>query len=166
GFDILTAAVVADLERVAKGETDTPEIFTGAAPSAPTVMRGTSARAVLGAARAGLERAALANAAGLSTMARADTPLNLSEGEVMDVAEDYSDARVGEGLSRLDFALGQEWPDPKVAIWLGESGRALAIDAAFRGVPGEKLRDFAGLMRDSADKKDSEAIDRLLEKMR
>ncbi|MGA9582585.1 MAG: hypothetical protein WBR13_11530 [Allosphingosinicella sp.] len=152
GSDILTAAVVADLERVAKGETAPDEIMM--------------TRANLGIARAGLERAALVNAARLSTVARADTPLNLSEGEVMDVAEDYSDARVGEGLARLDSVLGEEWPDTKTAIWIGESGKALAIDSAFRGVPGEKLKDFAGLMRDSADKKDGEAIDRLIEKLR
>lgn len=181
GSDILTAAVVADLERVAKG-VELPELMTlapGESAAAPAevgrigrmspemmmALRGASSRVNLAAARKGMERAALTNAAGLSTLARADTPLNLSEGEVMDVAEDYSDARTGEGLARLDSALGEEWPDPKIATWLGESGKALAIDAGFRAVPGEKLKDFAGLMRDSADKKDAEAIDRLLEKM-
>jgi hypothetical protein len=168
--DILTAAVVADLERVAKG-VELPEMMTLAtgetaappaeigrvgrmSPEMMAAMRGASSRVNLAAARKGMERAALTNAAGLSTLARADTPLNLSEGEVMDVAEDYSDA-----------ALGKEWPDPKIAIWIGESGKALAIDAGFRALPGAKLKDFAGLMRDSADKKDAEAIDRLLEKM-
>lgn len=201
GSDILTAAVVADLERVAKGEpipemttvaTTPPStraesrdgikpLMTASANSVRPInvmlaanvfsaeMRDTvtsaSARSNLGAARAGLERAAMAKAIGISAVMRPDTPLNLGEGEVMDVAEDYSDARVGEGLARLDSALGVEWPDPKIAIWLGESGKALAIDAAFRGVPGERLKDFAELMRDSADKKDSEAIYRLLEKM-
>jgi hypothetical protein len=183
GSDVLTAAVVADLERVAKGEFP-PELMTlapaegatppaggggrgsGMSPELAAAMRGASSRVNLAAVRKGMERNALNHVSGLSTLVRADTPLNLSEGEVMDVSEDYSDARVGEGLARLDSALGVEWPDPKIAIWLGESGKALAIDAGFRSVPGEKLKDFAGLMRDSADKKDGEAIDRLLEKMR
>jgi hypothetical protein len=179
GSDILTAAVVADLERVATGEI--PQILTAApvetasAPAGRTVsildremteaMRASSARLRFAAARKGLERNALTNAAGVSALVRQDTPLNLSEGEVMDVAEDYSHARAGEGLARLDSAIGEDWPQPKIAIWLGESGKALAIDAAFRGIPGEKLKDFAGLIRDSVDKRDGEAIDRLLAKM-
>ncbi|HEU0098565.1 MAG TPA: hypothetical protein VFQ67_07300 [Allosphingosinicella sp.] len=166
GSDILTAAVVADLERVAASDAGAAD---SAAPRAPGRIRIPGVRPAstdVAVARAGLERIALAAAEGVSTSVRADTPLNLSEGEVMDVADDYSDARVGEGLARLDRALGEEWPDAKTAIWIGESGKALAVDSAFRSVPGEKLKDFAGLMRDSADKKDGEAIDRLLEKMR
>ncbi|HET9638540.1 MAG TPA: hypothetical protein VFP12_04965 [Allosphingosinicella sp.] len=175
GSDILTAAVVADLERVAQGGS-LPPIMTaapvpGRAPPAgaisPTVMTlAPSAGVNLAAVRAGMERNALRNATGMSTLVRLDTPLNLSEGEVMDVAEDYSDARVGEGLARLDKVLGEEWPEPKLAIWLGESGKALAIDAVFRGLPGEQLKDFAELLKDDVGKKDAEGIDRLLEKMR
>jgi hypothetical protein len=180
GSDILTASVIADLERAASGEIaragpPIPRIETALRGGPPTgslainpaafaAMR--NARLDLGETRAGLARLALADAAGRSTLARGDTPLNLGEAEVMDVAEDYGGPRVGEGLARLDRALGQEWPESKIAIWLGESGKALAVDSAFAAAPGEKLKDFAELMREAADKKDAEAIDRLLEKMR
>jgi hypothetical protein len=116
--------------------------------------------------RTGLARVAVANALGRTTAVRADTELSLSEGEVMDVAEDYGGPRVGEGLDRLDQALGEAWPDAKGAIWLGGTGKALAVDAAFRAVPGEKLADFAELMKQAVDKENSGAIDSLFEKMR
>ncbi|MEE9432865.1 MAG: hypothetical protein V3V15_01325 [Sphingorhabdus sp.] len=190
--DILTAAVVADLEKIAKE--DVPEIDVQPAiarpprrpgrrtvqPDArlrafnPRMMR-TINPAILGrikpasrrfaAVRAGLNRTAIAKARGISTAARSDTKLKLGEGEVMDIAQDYSDPRLGEGFERLDHALGDKWPNEKSAIWLGETGKALDIDSAFRNVAGEKLPDFAELLKAAVAGKDSNAIDSTLKKM-
>ena len=46
--------------------------------------------------RTGLDRIKLAKALGASTTSRGDTELRISEGEVMDVAQDYSNPRLGE----------------------------------------------------------------------
>jgi hypothetical protein len=174
GSDILTAAVISDLERVASGETSPAPVPSSDAPRLaavgsvnPAVLgRLTTASTGLAAARTGLNRVALSTARGVSTAARADTTLSLGEGEVLDVAQDYSDPRLGEGLSRLDKPLGEAWPDAKGAIWLGETGKALVIDSAFRAVPGEQIADFADLLGKVVDKQEAAAIDKLLEKMR
>jgi hypothetical protein len=108
----------------------------------------------------------LSAALGSSTAARADTELNLSEGEVLDVAQDYSGPRLGEGLARLDRALGEDWPDAKGALWLGGTGRALELDAAFRTLPGEQLADFAELLGKAVDGQSEADITQALEKMR
>lgn len=115
--------------------------------------------------RPGLTRLAVANAVGLSTSSREDTPLKLGEGEVMDVAQDYSDARLGEGLHRAQAAIGDEWPSAKEALWLGESGKALEIDHAFRTVGEEKLADFADLLKDAVSSQKPKAVDDLIGKM-
>jgi hypothetical protein len=120
----------------------------------------------LAANRAGLDRIALAKALGLSTTARGDTELRISEGEVMDVAQDYSNPRLGEGFARLDQALGEAWPDAKGAIWLGRTGKALIIDTAFRSVPGEQLADFAELLSKAVEKQNDAALDKMLSRMR
>ncbi len=208
--DILTASVIADVEKVAAAELPalpedvsiTPVSESAPAPSpaptpapAPTgTVRGirptitavnprllrrmtTTARltpealtarpasADLAALRVGLTRVAAAEEAGLTTKARADTELTLGEAEVMDVAQDYGDPRLGEGLSRLGTALGDKWPTVKDAVWLGESGRALAIDFAFRKLPEESVQDFAALVKAAADKQEADEIDSLLSKV-
>lgn len=115
--------------------------------------------------RPGLTRLAVASAAGLTTASREDTPLKLGEGEVMDIAQDYADPRLGEGLQRANAELGEKWPTAKDALWLGESGKALAVDAAFRVVPEETMPDFADLLKDAIGSKKPQAIDDLLAKM-
>ena len=191
GSDILTVAVIADLEKVANDDLPpiefVPETVAaarapGPAPTAtPMMSRGSAGAAMsanpmvtgrmftstrdLASARTGMNRAAVSSALGLSTRARADTPLSLSEAEVMDIAQDYSDPRLGEGLTRLDQPLGEEWPDSKDATWLGETGRALAVDAAFRAVAGETLPDFAELLKSAVSEKSDEGLVKLLEKM-
>lgn len=208
--DILTASVIADVEKVVAAELPalpedvsiTPVSESAPAPSpAPTpapvptgTVRGirptitavnprllrrmtTTARltpealtarpasADLAALRVGLTRVAAAEEAGLTTKARADTELTLGEAEVMDIAQDYGDPRLGEGLSRLSTALGDKWPAVKDAVWLGESGRALAIDFAFRKLPEESVQDFAALVKTAADKQEADEIDSLLSKV-
>jgi hypothetical protein len=115
--------------------------------------------------RAGLNRVAVANLARITTAAREDTPLKLGEGEVMDVAQDYSDPRLGEGLQRVAAAIGGGWPSAKEAVWLGESDKALPVDLAFRAVAEERLADFAALLKAAVTAQDTKAVDDLLAKM-
>ncbi len=131
----------------------------------PDLLTRTPASTELTAVRTGLARVAVAEAAGLTTSARADTDLKLGEGEVMDVAQDYADPHLGEGLARLDAALGADWPAAKDAVWLGESGRAISLDLAFRKVPQESLQDFATLLKAATDKQATDEIDSTLAKM-
>ncbi len=115
--------------------------------------------------RPGLARIALADAAGLTTASREDTPLKLGEGEVMDIAQDYADPRLGAGLQRATAAIGGGWPSAKDALWLGESSKALAVDRAFRTVEEEKLGDFAALLKDAVTTQKAKSIDDLVARM-
>jgi hypothetical protein len=166
--DILTAAVLSDLEAVARDELPpvAPAPAGGAALPETAAERLRLARTDLSAARAGLARVALSSALGTSTAARDDVDVNLSEGDVLDVAEDYSAPRVGEGLARFDPVLGEEWPDARGALWLGGSGKALAVDTAFRTAPQARLAELAGTLRAAVDAQDERAIDQLLDSMR
>src|SRR5690606_28515791 len=208
--DILTASVIADVEKVIAAELpELPEdvsITPGLPPAAPAprpsrppaappsrtpdglpprstavnpTLRPRMATATrlaptlmarpasidLTALRVGLTRLAAAEEAGVTTRARSDTELKLGEAEVMDVAQDYGDPRLGEGLARLRGALGDEWPATKDAVWLGESGRALSVDLAFRKLPEESVHDFAALVKAAADKQEADEIDSLLGKV-
>ncbi len=213
GSDILTASVIADVEKVISADLPPMPDDIAITPAAPAVevpvpaspsvsvplgavtgirpalarsaltnrallsrMTATSsvrpdllsrqpASTELSAVRAGLNRVAAAEGAGLTTNARADTELKLGESEVMDVAQDYADPRLGEGLARLGDVLSEKWPSVKDAVWLGESGRALALDLAFRKLPEESVGDFATLVKTAADKQEAEDIDGLLAKV-
>ncbi|HEY1606391.1 MAG TPA: hypothetical protein VGF77_12430 [Allosphingosinicella sp.] len=192
--DILTASVLTDLERAAAPVVRLPPIkiplppvslppvapAPAPAPAAPapatpapaapapapaTVKLPIATPINLAVARDGLTRIALATTLGTSTAARDDTTLNLSAAEVLDIAQDYSDPALGEGLARAQQALGAGWPDVKGAVWLGGSGKALALDTAFRAIPGEEAADFAGLLKDAVTKQDASAVDAVLAKM-
>ena len=115
--------------------------------------------------RPGLMRLAVASAAGLTTASREDTKLMLGESEVMDIAQDYAARNLGEGLARVTQLLGTEWISDKNALWLGESGKALALDAALRVVDEEKLPDFAALLKDAVTAQKVRALDELLGKL-
>ena len=115
--------------------------------------------------RPGLFRLAVANAAGLTTASREDTKLMLGESEVMDIAQDYASPNLGEGLARVRQVLGDDWITDKAALWLGESGKVLALDAALRVVDEEKLPDFAALLKDAVSAQKPKALDDLLAKL-
>lgn len=115
--------------------------------------------------RPGLMRLAVASAAGLTTASREDTKLMLGESEVMDIAQDYAAPNLGEGLARVTQLLGTEWISDKNALWLGESGKALALDAALRVVDEEKLADFAALLKDAVSAQKAKGLDELLGKL-
>lgn len=185
--DVMTVSVISDIERVMKEELpDVPPpqqpapavaLPFGAAPHMPIGMREMLARRAaeagaagpispdLAATRSGLALVAAANAAGATTAAREDTPLKLGEAEVMNIGQDYSDSRMGEGINRAASAIDPNWPSAKEALWLGESGKAPAVDLAFRAVGEEKLADFANLLKTAVSGQDSKALDELMAKM-
>lgn len=189
--DVMTVSVISDIEKVVKEELPavppppqpqpqpTP-IFRGPIGTIPTlpagmrealIRRGGIPGAVdpiapdLAATRSGFAMVAAANAAGVTTAAREDTPLKLGEGEVMNIAQDYSDSRLGEGLSRAARAIDANWPTAKDAVWLGESGKAPAIDLAFRAIGEERLADFSNLLKTAVSGQDAKALDEMLTKM-
>jgi len=183
--DVLTVSVISDMEKVIKEdlpEAPAPPPPVAVPPFGPIAMMPVGMQEFLArrallqpggvpitpdllATRAGLASVATASAAGATTAARDDTELKLGESEVMSVAQDYSDSRLGEGLRRAAAAIGASWPSAKDAMWLGQSGKAPAVDLAFRAVGEERLADFADLLKTGVAAQDPKAIDDLLAKM-
>lgn len=184
--DVMTAAVVADLEKVASAEV-APADTIGSGPVAtdpvalarirvlreragavtevegPAVLtRDLATARDLLVARAGLGRITLAGALGSSTAVRADTELGLSESEVLDLASDYSSPSLGQGIAALESILGVAWPKPKDAIAIGESGLALALDAGFQKVTPAALPDLAVKTRKAVAAGDMTALQDLI----
>lgn len=120
------------------------------------------ASADLAIARSGLNRLALAVSTGNLTALVAANDIVLGDGEVMDVAQDYSDPRLGEGLARLQAQLGESWPSAAQAVWIGESERALLLDSAFRTLAASALPDLAAAIGSAVNAKDVGAIDSAL----
>jgi hypothetical protein len=149
--DIMTAAIISDLEKVADAPVATEPTDAMRIEERIAASRGLDRTGVVAArpglslagARTGLSRINLAAALGRSTAVRADTQLGLSESEVLDLASDYGDPKLGEGIAALESVLGKEWPDAKLAIFVGESGHALPLDTAFRSVKPEVLPELA-----------------------
>ena len=112
----------------------------------------------LSAARTGLARINRATALGTTPVARDDTEMDLSESEVLDIAADYSSPRLGEGLAAIDPLLGADWPTPKQAIAIGDSGVALALDTGLRRVKRDQLPDLAEKIKAAATKNDGGAL--------
>ena len=180
--DILTVSVISDVEKVINQDLPPPPppptavappqpagpatLPSGPVRFDPRMLRSISALSPgFVAARSGLNLVAAADAAGTTTAAREDTPLKLGETEVMTIAQDYSDSSLGDGLHRATDSLGSDWPSAKDATWLGESGKAPALDLAFRAVGDEKLGDFANLLKSAVSDQDPKELDQLLTKM-
>lgn len=176
--DILTVSVISDMEKVISGDLPPPPPAAAAAAAAPTTSGttatsggtatspATSSAATTGpdllGTRTGLASVSAASASGTTTAARDDTDLKLGESEVMTIAQDYSDPRLGEGLARAASAIGGGWPAAADALWLGGSGKAPAVDLAFRAVGEEKLADFATLLKSAVTDQSSKELDDLL----
>ena len=190
---ILMASAVHDLESIvvrqttpditpADGDATPPIIATTTA--SPTLLRATSAtrgRVARGGSELSLAAAvAPKSSAGLSarnatrpglnrlTTFRALVPADLmidliSEGDVIDVASDYADSRLGEGLDRVIAALGEDSkPTQAAALWLGESDRALDLDRAARDVTAASLAKFATDLIKAAEDQDLDALNLLI----
>jgi hypothetical protein len=169
--DVMTAAVVADLEKVADGtiETVIPAAIKPALQpfnmAASEINRGMFTAGPITAAptlRPAATKLNEMNILGRSTALRSDTKLGLSESEVIDLASDYGGNRVGEGIAAVEKILGADWPDRAAAIFLGDNSLALPIDAAFQKVKPESLNDLAKKLGDAVKKKDLSAIQDVL----
>ncbi|MDB5706049.1 MAG: hypothetical protein JWN66_3165 [Sphingomonas bacterium] len=156
--NVLTAAPTL---RAAAATTAVPTRITSINPAVAGLAQPASAD--LATARLGLTRLALATATGAGTgIVAGSTDIVLGDGEVMDVAQDYSDPRLGEGLSRLGTQIGKDWPAAKQAVWVGESQRALLLDTAFRALSAASLPALADAVSKAVDAKDADAIDKAI----
>lgn len=159
--DVMTASVLADLEKVANGSIASvlqpalavrPGTLTGATGSFGGISLPTDV------IRPGAARINEALLAGRSTSVRRDTSLGLSENEVLEISADYGVARLGEGIAAVETVLGTDWPDPKLAVFLGDNSLALPIDRAFQKVKPELLSELAKKLGEAVKKKDVAAI--------
>jgi hypothetical protein len=116
-------------------------------------------------ASVGLTRLTSARTA-LSTAILARQPAGqkplLTEADVVDVASDYGDPRLGDGLDRLTAAMAQDPLARDSLLWLGESGQALDLDRTAQALPTAGLTDFANRLRPIARGKQTDALVRLL----
>ena len=113
----------------------------------------------------GLTRLTSARVA-LSDVIRARLPTGqrppLTEADVVDVATDYGDPGLGEGLARLATAMAQDPLARDSLLWLGNSGEALALDRTAQRVPAADLANFADQLRTIARGQQTDALVRLL----
>jgi len=163
--DILTAAVIADLEKVstappAPSPAPTPAP-TEIAPALLNRLSAVSPAASLSTVRAGLTRINLATALGTTPAANADTDLGLSESEVLDIAADYSSSRLGDGLAAIAPLMGDGWPTAKQATAIGDSGTAIELDVGLRQASPSRLTDIADELKTAATKNDAAAIEQI-----
>lgn len=119
----------------------------------------------LDAARIGLSRIALARAAVTGTAPAAGTPLKLGESEVLAIAEDYADPKLGDGLAAVAAALGIAPFAGDDARFLGESGKALQVDAGFGRLGGAGFTGLAERLLTAVGERSGAALDRLLQDM-
>ena len=99
-------------------------------------------------ARPGLERLA-ASRLSLTQALAAPTgqqPL-LTEGDVLDVASDFGDPALGDGLARVTNALGAPALTATQVKWLGDSGQVLGLDRVCRSLPDDALPNFVSRLR-------------------
>ncbi len=179
--DVMTASVIADLEKIANGSPDaildgvrpTFEVRDGSGSIATIGTLGRGGATIAGrpgifdrtdvaALRGGVDRIRLAAVLGRSTAARADTELGLSEAEVLDLASDYGDPNLGEGIAAIESILGEAWPDEKTAIFLGDSSLGLPIDSAFRKLKPEILPETSKKLADVVAAKDAKTVQEFL----
>jgi len=156
--DMLITSVVRDLEAALPPPGPTPV-------SVPTALTPAPGLVPVSLLRPGLTRLISARTA-LSDVIRTRLPAGqrplLTEADVVDVATDYGDPRLGDGLARLATAMA---PDPLARdslLWLGDSGHALTLDHTALGVPSTQLAQFADQLRTIARGQQTDALVRLL----
>jgi hypothetical protein len=123
---------------------------------AAAIDRGTLATAVT--------RSGLARLASFRLIPPNTRPLDkLSDGDVIDVASDYADPRLGEGLTRIDAALGEDAAlSQAAALWIGGTGLALDLDRAAREVSPANLPAFVTELAEVTQNQDTEALSQLI----
>ena len=174
--DLLMTSSVHDLEAALPPvPPPQPAPTPGPVPDPPTSLRpGVNPDRALAApsARAGLTRLTDARAA-LNDITRAraaaalppgggGTPLPLTETDVVDVASDYGDPRLGDGLDKLTAAMRADALARAELIWLGDSGHALELDKVTQAMTSTELAAFGNQLRPIARGKQTQALVQLL----
>ena len=144
-----------------------PAVLDNAVAKAPATSAATTTSAILAAApattRPGLTRLAISRLLVSTAPAPAQPTGNpLTEGDVIDVASDYSSSSLGDGLDRLAAQIRDKPIDQAGALWIGQSGQALDLDTAARGLSAAALADFATKLPDIVGKQDGDALAALI----
>jgi hypothetical protein len=160
--DVLMASTVRDLEAALPTPAPTP---TPGPVGPPILVRPGVTPIARPTASVGLTRLISArtalSAAILARRPAGQKPL-LTEADVVDVASDYGDPRLGDGLDRLAVVMAQDPLARDSLLWLGDSGQALALDRIAQALPTAGLTAFADQLRPIARGKQTAALVRLL----
>lgn len=169
---ILTASVVHDLEAVlpiVHIGTGLPTLagptVTGAAAVPPAAAGPATVSPTLSAtliARPGISRIVASRTALAGSILPLPSPTLLTEADVNNVASDYGDVRLGDGLDRLKAAFGATPLDQTGELWLGGSGRALALDQAALAAANADMATFVDSVRKAVANKDTTVLDNII----
>lgn len=168
--DVLVASVVHDLEAALPKTAPSPGPTSPPIIDRPLSLRTDAASAGVAAAaqpasRVGVDRLTSArlalNTAVLARQPAGEKPL-LTEADVVDVASDYGDPTLGDGLDRLAGAMAKD-PLPRAGLlWLGDSGLALELDRTARDLSAAELAGFADKLRPIVGGKQADELKTLL----
>ncbi len=172
--DAFFFAAVHELEAAVPAIETAGATTTTPAPTAAatTAMLATASTAALAAAarptlppgrieRTGLSRLTVSRVLTNATLA-AGGPQLLTEGDIVDVASDFSDPRLGEGLDRLTGALGAPPLTRAQLAWLADNGDILDLDDQARGLDSADLTTFAASLRTAVNASDASAVGKLI----
>ena len=140
---VLTAAAMHDLQAAL------PPVATETAVVAPTIASGLVPRS-------GLARLAATRAKAATNPPTVPKQTLLRESDVIDIASDYGDPNIGDGLTALVGALPATIPQAG-QLWLGGTGQALDLDHVADLLSGDALTKFAQGVSDLAGKANDDA---------
>ena len=162
-------------------EAAVPVATTTAAPATPpaavaaatsTTLATASTAALVAAARptlapgrierAGLSRLTVNRVLTNATLAAGGGQQLLTEGDIVDVAADFSDPRLGEGLDKLTAALGAPPLTRAQLAWLADNGDVLDLDDQARSLDAADLATFATSLRTAVNANDAAAVGKLI----
>jgi hypothetical protein len=170
--DAFFFAAVHELEAAVPRAAPLPPTTIDAPAAATTARLATASTAALVAAarptlaagrmeRTGLSRLTVNRVLTNATLA-SGVPQLLTEGDIVDVAADFSDPRLGEGLDKLTAALGAP-PLTRVQLaWLADNGDTLDLDDQARGLDATDLATFATSLRTAINANDAAAVAKLI----
>ncbi len=153
-------------------ETATPAAAAAATAATTTRLSTASTAALVAAARptlapgrierTGLSRLTVNRVLTNATLAAGGGQQLLTEGDIVDVAADFSDPRLGEGLDKLTAALGAP-PLTRVQLaWLADNGDILDLDDQARSLDAADLATFATGLRTAVNASDAAAVGKLI----
>lgn len=175
---LLFTAAVRQLEQIipppppAGGTTAAPPAQPPLAPPSPPVMMPiapttagalSALRPALMAGRmerVGLSRLAASRVLTLSTTGA--QPTQITEGDVIDVASDFADPRLGEGLDRLLQAQGAPTLIQDQVNWLADANDVLDLDATARSLDAARMAAFAPAVAAAIAAKDEAELKKLI----